>query len=243
MGVAYLQQSDLDGAIREFQSGLEVEPANAQLHYDLGLAYKLKDKIPEAIAALEQAQKEDPALTDPPYTLGVLYMQVGRFADAANELEKAIALRSDYGEAWYTLGSVYNQMDAPEKAAVALRHAIELLPDQPGPHITLASVLSKQHDTAGAIAERKKGADLSRVAVNRQRANFALDSGNMLLKKGQIAEAIQQFQTAVAADPSYAAAHLALADALTRQGKAADAALEREKAEALQQTGAPKATQ
>ena len=99
---------------------------------------------------------------------------------------------------------------------------------------TLASVLSQQGKTAEAAAERKLAADLSRLAVSRQRATFALDNGNLLLKRGQIAEAVAQFQTAISADPAFAPPHRALADALTRQGKAAEAALERQKAEGLE---------
>ena len=133
------------------------------------------------------------------------------------------------------LGNVYKENNEPEKAVAALRRAIELQPDQPSPHITLAAILIRQGDTAGATAERKIAADLSRVAVSRQRANFALDSGRLLLQRGQLADAITQLQAAVAADPNYAEAHTALADALARQGRTADAALERQQAQKLMQ--------
>jgi Flp pilus assembly protein TadD len=133
------------------------------------------------------------------------------------------------------LGNVYKENNEPEKAVAALRQAIELQPDQPSPHITLASILIRQGDTAGAAAERKKAADLSRVAVSRQRANFALDSGRVLLKRGQLVEATSQLQAAVAADPNYAEAHAALADAFAVQGRTADAALERQQAQKLAQ--------
>ncbi len=126
------------------------------------------------------------------------------------------------------LGNVYKENDEPEKAVAALRRAIELLPDQPSPHITLAAILIRQGDTAGAAAERKKAADLSRVAVSRQRANFALDSGRLLLKRGQFAEATRNSRQPSTADPNYAEAHAALADALALQGRTADAALERQ---------------
>ena len=137
-------------------------------------------------------------------------MQLGRFAEARAELEKATALRPNNGEAWALLGNVYKDSDEPQKGAAALRRAIELMPNQPSPHISLAAILIQQGDSAGAAAERKKAADLSRIAVSRQRANFALDSGKALLKRGQIAEALVQFQTAVEADPNYAEAHSAL---------------------------------
>jgi protein O-GlcNAc transferase len=236
LGVAYLQQSDLSHAIEQFRAGLVIEPDNPQLHYDLGLALKLKDDPAEAAAELERAEKLDPKLPDPPYTLGILYMQFGRFAEARVELEKATTLRPVNGDAWAILGNVYKETGEPQKGVAALRRAIELLPNQPSPHISLAAILIQLRDTAGAAAERKKGADLSRIAVSRQRANFSLDSGRTLLKRGQVAEALVQLQSAVEADPNYAEAHFALADALDRQGRSADAALERQKAEKLAKT-------
>jgi protein O-GlcNAc transferase len=239
LGVAYLQQSDLNHAMEQFRAGLIVEPDNPQLHYDLGLALKLKDNPTAAVTEFEQAEKLDPQLPDPPYTLGVLYMQLGRFPEARAELEKATALRPDNGEAWSTLGNVYKETDEPQKGDAALRRAIELLPNQPSPHISLAAILIQQGDSAGAAAERKKAADLSRIAVSRQRANFALDSGRTLLKRGQVADALVQLQSAVDADPTYAEAHSVLADALDRQGQAAAAALERQKAQKLAASTTP----
>jgi protein O-GlcNAc transferase len=109
------------------------------------------------------------------------------------------------------------------------------LPAQPGPHVTLAGVLAEQGQQQQAAAERKKAADLTRTAVNRQRATFSTNTGNMLMQKGQIADAVEHYQDAVASDPGFAEAHAALASALARQGRGAEAAVERRKAEELQQ--------
>jgi len=79
-------------------------------------------------------------------------------------------------------------------------------PQQPGPHITLASVLQEEGKQDEAAAERKTAADLTRVAVNRQRAMFATNAGNALLSKGQITDAIARNQEAIGSDPSYAEA-------------------------------------
>jgi len=185
------------------------------------------------VPEFQRAEELDPNLPDPPYTLGVLYLQLGRFPESQAALEKAVALRPDSGDAWAILGNVYKNNGDPQKAAAALRRAIELLPNQPSPHISLASILSQQGDSEGAAAERKTAASLSRIAVSRQRSNFALDSGKALLKQGKVAEAIAQLQSAVDADPNYSEAHSALADALDKQGRSADAALERQKAKKL----------
>ena len=76
------------------------------------------------------------------------------------------------------------------------------MPDQPGPHVTLAGVLAQQGQTAEAAAERKKAAELTRMAVNRQRATFATNSGSLLLQKNQITDAIERYQEAVSSDPT-----------------------------------------
>jgi tetratricopeptide (TPR) repeat protein len=240
LGVAYLQQADLDHALEQFRAGLLLDDQSPQLHYDLALALKLKDDLANAVPEFERAAALDPQLPDPPFTLGVIYMQQGRFEKSAASFEAALALRPDNGEAWATLGSVYQQMQQPEKAVPALRKAIALMPQQPSPHITLGAILAAQGHKEEAAAERKIGAALTRAATNRQKANFGLDSGNLLMKRGQTEEALVQFQDAVEADPNYAAPHLALAGALDRAGRKAEAAEERRKAEALGSADPPK---
>jgi hypothetical protein len=71
-------------------------------------------------------------------------------------------------------------------SSIARWAPIRFSPRMPGPHITLAGVLAEQGKQPEAAAERKTAADLTRVAVNHQRATFATNSGKMLLEKGQI---------------------------------------------------------
>ena len=154
-------------------------------------------------------------------------MHLGDCGREGGEVPDAVALLPENGDAWAVLGSVYRQAGEPGKAADALRRAIALLPDQPGPHITLGSVLAEGGDTAGAATERKTAAELSRAAVNAQKAQFALKSGRALLEGGKPGDAEAQLKAAIAAEPNSAEAHLLLAEALDRQGRHAEASLER----------------
>ena len=86
-----------------------------------------------------------------------------------------------------------------------------------------------------AASYRKEAAVLAQGAVSRQRANFALNAGNQLMLRGQIADAIARYQESVAADPTFAEAHAQLAIAYQRQGRADEAAAERTKAAELGQ--------
>jgi Flp pilus assembly protein TadD len=237
-GVAYLQQADLDHAIAQFRAGVAMAPQSAQLHYDLGLAFKLKDDLNGAIAELTRAAALDAALPDPAYTLGVIYMQQGRFPEAAAELRTVTALQPANGEAWAMLGGVLKDADDTAEAIDAIHHAAALEPEQPSLHVQLAALLVRTGQPAQAAAERKLAADLSRAAVSRQRASFALKSGRALLMEGKLPEAIVQLKTAADADPQMAECHALLAEALSRQGKLAEAALERQRADALQVTAA-----
>ena len=238
-GAAYLQKADLDDAVMQFKAGLAIEPESAHLHYDLGLAYKLKDNLDLAVPEFERAAALDTALPDPVFTLGVIYMQQGKFAEAISNLRKATMLEPTNGDAWALLGSVLKDSGEPAEAADALHHAIALQPDQPSLHIQLATLDSQAGRTADATAERKIAADLSRAAMSRQRADFALKSGRTLLEQNKLPEAVFQLNNAINADPQMAEAHHLLAEAYTRQGKAVEAALEEKLAAKL--ASSPKA--
>ncbi len=257
-GVAHVQLSAFDDAIVDFQHALTLDPNDSQLHYDLGMAYKFKDRVDDAIAELTRAGQMDPSLQDPPYTLGILYMQIGKLDEAVIELKKAVALRPENGDAWAILGSTLKQDSRLDEARQALEKAIPLLPGQPGPRVTLAGVLAEQASAMAAAADaagdppkadqlrtqvkqlraqaaeyRRQGADLARSAVSRQKAAFALNAGNQLLLRGQIADAVARYQESIAADSTFAEPHIQLALAYERQGRIADAAVERAKAASL----------
>ncbi len=232
-GVAYLQTNDIDHALEQFQAALQLDANNPMLHYDLGLAYKLKDNLAPAVAELERAEALDPKLPDPPYTLGVIRMQQGDAAEAVHQLQQAVALRPDNGDAWALLGAEQRDAGNLDAAVEALHRAAALAPDQPSPHVTLAAILSAKGDREGAAAERKVAADLSRKAMTRQRADFALQSGRAMLAKGDLAGAEVQLHNAINADPTRKEAHLLLAEALQKQGRPADALAERQLAEKL----------
>lgn len=232
-GAAYLQKADLDDAVAQFKAGLLLEPENAHLHYDLGLGYKLKDNLASAVPEFEQAAALDPTLPDPVYTLGVIYMQQGKYPEAISNLRRATALQATNGDAWALLGGVLKDSGNATGAADALRHAIELQPDQPNLHIQLAALDAQAGRTADAAAQRKIAAELSRAAMSKQRAEFALKSGRTLLEQNKLPEAIYQLIVAVTAEPDLATPHHLLAEAYTRQGKAIEAALEEKQAAKL----------
>lgn len=224
----------MDDAIASFKTGLQLNPQDAQLHYDLGLAYKLKDNVTAAVTELQMSSSLNPDLPEPHYTLGILYMQEGRFTEAEQQLQTALHMRPDNADGWSILGSVYRQQNKLPEAVAALNESIRQQSGQPSGYITLASILAQQGNRVAAAAMRKKAAGLMRDAANRQRAMFATNSGNSLREKGEIQQAIDRYQDAIRSDPKYVEAYRGLADAFDREGKSAEATAARHSAEALQ---------
>jgi protein O-GlcNAc transferase len=230
LAAAYVQLSQLGDAVAELRAALKLAPDSPQLHYDLGLALKMSDDTRAAVPELQTAERLDPAAPEASYALGMLYMQQAHYEDAARELNVSLKLRPDNGEGWATLGSVYGQLNMLPEGVAALREAIRQLPQQPDPHLTLAALLVKQNQPAEAAAERKTAAGLMRANMNRQRAEIATNAGDAALKSGDLASAAAQFHDALSYDANYPAAHLGLAKVFDSQGKAVDAAAERQKA-------------
>ena len=151
----------------------------------------------------------------------------------------SLKLRPENSDGWATLGSVDEKLNNLPEATAALREAIRQNPSQPDAHLTLASVLVKQNQPAEAASERKIAANLMRAHMNFQRAEVATNAGNSLLRNGDVAGSVLQFQEALSYDANYTDAHLGLATALDRQGKTAEAATERQKAEAAKTAANP----
>lgn len=238
LAAAYIQLSQFGDAVRELRAALQLAPDAPELHYNLGLAFKMQDDAADAIPEFQAAEKLQPSAPEPPYALGLLYLQAGHYADAQRELKASLRLQPQNGDGWATLGSIDSHLDQLPEAASALREAIRQRPDQPDAHLTLAAVLVKQNQPAEAAAERRHAADLMRANMNRQRAEVASNSGNDLLQNGKVGDAIVEFRDALSFDPACSKAHMGLANALQQQGKVAEAAAERQKAEALEKDAA-----
>ena len=172
---------------------------------------------------MQKAAQLNPAQADIHYTLGVTLWQEGDFPKASDELRAAIRAKPDYAEAYYTLGTVLKQQGSLQDAATALRQAIRLQPDFMGAHTTLASVLRQQGDTAGAAAESRAGEQIAKQKTSLQTATFVTNSGRRLLDVGDVEGAVAQFRSAITLVPTYAPAHLHLAQALQRKGEKAEA--------------------
>jgi len=128
LGFLFLRRGELDKAIGEFQTALDIRSRNSQTHYSLG-------------AALIQSN------------LGNALARKQLWDQAIDHLQEAVRLRPDYADAYFNLGSVLFQQGRLDEAVAQWREALAIRPQDAEAHRNVASALRKQGKVKEAILE------------------------------------------------------------------------------------------
>ena len=144
LGFLFLRSGELDKAISEFQTALDIRSRNTQRHYSLG-------------AALIQNN------------MGNAFARKQLWNEAIGHLQEAARLRPDYADAYFILGSVLFQQGRIDDAITQWRKALAIGPTDAEAHRNVASALRKQGNVKGAIAEYEQALNITpedTVALN-----------------------------------------------------------------------------
>jgi tetratricopeptide (TPR) repeat protein len=119
-------RQDLEGAIKEYQAALQLQPNEAELHEALGQLYLDNHSDGEAQAELEKALELDPSRTHTLYLVGRLYVQNRDNEKAVPYLQRALQLQPDLAEASELLGTAYVRLGQFANAIPKLEKAAPL---------------------------------------------------------------------------------------------------------------------
>ncbi len=198
-----------------------------------------QELLTKSVANASAAIAYDPTLADAYAVLGISLAGLGRFDDARRECDNALRLRPNDAEVRWYLGRILDQQGKYDDAIDALKKAIDLTPKDARIHKAVAVAFFhrglKGGPTAAAdlrtalreddIAERLNPGDAETLYSSGQVLAAAAASGAevMVAGQGNVAAtsdmAIERYRAAIAADESFAPAHLALALALRDHGK------------------------
>jgi tetratricopeptide (TPR) repeat protein len=258
LGAALAGLGRYDEAIPEYRKALDGAPEQfrALLERNLALAYFKSGRMQEAapiLIGLHEAQPADHqaallaadcllqlgepdralAVLEPlsaeagsdralAYALGVAELKTGRAEEAQRVLDPILKDETS-AEGQYALGMVmFTSGDYPS-ALKPLRRAIELNPSLAHVQSYYGQALIFTGDPDGALAAFRKQLDSDPVDYD---ANF--ESGLILTRRGQFAEAEPLLRRAVMLRPKSSGARVALADALTGEKKIPEARRELE---------------
>lgn len=201
-----------------------------------GVELEAEGRLEESITEHERAVAINPQLIQAHLNLIQLYGRNAQPAKAEEHFRAAIALNPSLAEAHYNFGVVLLDQKRYAEAEQAFRSTIESNPQFAEAHMNLGALLEQQQKYDDALTHYRRAVESQ---PNNRQAHFQL--GRMLIFKGQLPEAIEQFQlTLTPEDEQTPRFTYALAAVYARAGDKANALkfarIARDKAATLKQT-------
>jgi superkiller protein 3 len=189
-----LGRNDLEQAIQEYRTILQLDPTNAAVSTALGVALYGSGRPAEAVSALQTALRLDPTERQAEVFLGLSDADTGRCRDAAPLLAKhfsaptELKLRRLVGLSLLGCYVASSQLDAAQNVAQALR---QLYPDDPDVLYNLAELYTRLWDTVAA--------DL----MEKHPESFRVHQlgGEVMEAQGRTDRAIKEYQLALKENP------------------------------------------
>lgn len=230
LGIGYLEQAEYTRAIQAFRDAARLAPRWAYPLHNLALAYTQTGDYSAAIQSYLRAGGLAPQYSYLPYNLGLVYQRLNRRKEARAAFEKAMALAPGSGEPYNALGYLQASYGRDAQAERLYRQALERNADLLAARQNLAVLLSAKPDRF------REAVDLWRQNLAKSPDYIAsrLSLARALVRQGDYAQAIPEYEELVRQKPQYAAAHLALADLYAGQSQPAAALHQLEEAAKLE---------
>jgi serine/threonine protein kinase/tetratricopeptide (TPR) repeat protein len=123
--ILFFADWDWAGAVRELERGVELNPGNANGHYQYGFVLGFLGRHQQSIAELKKARSLDPLSPRINANVGFMFFLARRYDEAAEELENAVRLFPNHTQIYVNLASVYSVQNRHEQAIAAAQKVIE----------------------------------------------------------------------------------------------------------------------
>jgi tetratricopeptide (TPR) repeat protein/TolB-like protein len=203
LGMIFQETGELDDAVRQYETALQLEPSNDEALNLLSLAYEKNGKVLQAEALFKDALKRTPGSWVSYNYLGAFYYRHQQFAQAEPLFRTATQLAPDNPLAFYNLGGVYLALGQDDEAEKILTKAIAIRPT-PGAYSNLGLARFRQGRYADAAEMFQKAAEL-RPADQRLWRNLGdayTLSGNRQRAMQAYGMAIEQLEKLLALRPN-----------------------------------------
>jgi len=154
---------DWNGADREFQIALGLEPNNVTTLLWQSLLFAALGRNREAIASMHRAREIEPLSPNVNLYLGLAQSFAGQLDLAARQMQQSIELDPAYYRAHMFLGKILSGLERHEEALASFHKALSLFPEHIETLAFLGSALAGKGDRDGALTMVEK----VRTAENR----------------------------------------------------------------------------
>ena len=125
------QVSDLDDALKEIKTAVQLDPRNSKAYFALGQIMADRGDLALAVENLEKAVALEPSNPEYHYNLGLARRLKGDMDGASAQFREAIRLNPAHGLAHRSLGLTLREHGDLEAASSELRLAVTQLPTTP----------------------------------------------------------------------------------------------------------------
>jgi tetratricopeptide (TPR) repeat protein len=210
---AWRQTGYWQDSISLFRHGIEIEPRNVTLRFNVANFLRDEGRLDEAVSQYRLILELTPAASGPNLNLANVLRRQGRFEEAISHYERAIAGEPDYALAHVNLASALRSVGRFDEAIAHYERALALGPSR----VTLFNLANLHH----ARRDYAKAIDAYERALERAPADPRIHKnlGLSLLADHQVDRAITHFRQALRLQPSHADAANNLGVALEEQGR------------------------
>jgi Tfp pilus assembly protein PilF len=128
MGLFYLNQGNVDEAIKFLNRVLALNPRHDLALYALGLSHSMNGNFEESVKHLQNCLKINPTLTDAHNALGAIYQEMGLLDQAEKEFRTAISDENYKAKdnSYYNLARIYMTKGNLQEALNHVEMALEI---------------------------------------------------------------------------------------------------------------------
>jgi TolB-like protein/Tfp pilus assembly protein PilF len=147
---------DWDGAGREFQAALALDPSQITALLWQSLFLSVNGQHRESIASVQRARELEPLSPTVNLYLGLAYVHGGQYDLGIRRIQESIELDPGYYRSQMFLGKTLSTANQHDEAVAALERAVALRPDSFESIAFLGFALAGKGDRKGALAMVKK---------------------------------------------------------------------------------------
>jgi tetratricopeptide (TPR) repeat protein len=198
MGLSFLGESNVTGALIEFTEAEKIDPDNHELQNYLGIVYYRKKKLDISEQKYLRAIALKPDYSDARNNLAVTYLEMRRWDDAIYQLKLVTEdiFYQNQSAAGINLALAYSHKGEFAKALAILRPLAAAYPLDPMIRYNIGRIYYATDKIDLAITEYKKATELY---ADYMQAHFSLGQANM--KRGFKKEASQNFKEVIRIAP------------------------------------------
>ena len=203
-----------------YEKALEIDPRFDEALYSMGESWgwgKDKDCV-KAREYMHKALLVNPDYKEACYQIGMFYGYEENFGIAKVWMDKAIAIDKNYLTAHKWRGINHGDMKKFEAAIQDFDTAIQLDPMNADLYVRRAQMNERLGNLDKAMQDMRFAYDLAPNAFT-----TLMYIGDICVKAGQVPQALDYYDRAIAANPAFDNVHAHKADALAEQGREEDA--------------------